>query len=148
MDSIRPVVSLVIAEDNPDDRLLIKEAWQAAGLPQLYLVEDGEELLDFLYQRGKYAQHPPFPTPALILLDLRMPKKDGYEVLQEIKANPELKKIPVVVLTTSTSESDISRSYDLGACSYLTKPDTFEQLVELIQVLHKYWFETVTLPDC
>jgi CheY-like chemotaxis protein len=138
--------SLVVAEDNPDDRLLFQEAWHEAGLARLHLVDNGEELMDFLCRRGNYANAAQVSKPDLIVLDLRMPRKNGYEALREIKAHPELRTIPVVVLTTSTSESDVNRSYDLGACSYLSKPNSFDQLVELVRVLNHYWFETVLLP--
>ncbi|PSB15867.1 two-component system response regulator [filamentous cyanobacterium CCP2] len=139
--------SLVVAEDNPDDRLLLQEAWQEAGLAQLYLVMDGEDLMDFLHHQGQYCNLAQALKPDLIMLDLKMPRKNGYEALREIKAHPELRTIPVVVLSTSTAEEDISRSYALGACSYLSKPNSFDQLVELVRVLNKYWFETVLLPN-
>ena len=122
--------SLVVAEDNPDDRLLLQEAWQEAGLARLYLVMDGEDLMDFLHHRGQYRNQVQTPKPDLVVLDLKMPRKNGYEALQEIKAHPELRTIPVVVLSTSTAEADINRSYALGACSYISKPNSFEQLVE------------------
>ncbi|WP_416673531.1 response regulator [Egbenema bharatensis] len=147
MNSVSWYGSLVVAEDNPDDRLLFEEAWSEAGLAQLHLVNNGEELMDFLCHRGNYADSTQVSKPDLIVLDLRMPKKNGYEAIREIKAHPDLRTIPVVVLTTSTSESDVNRSYDLGACSYLSKPNSFEQLVELVKVLNHYWFETVLLPN-
>jgi CheY-like chemotaxis protein len=102
--------------------------------------------MDYLYQRGKYADLNLAPRPGLILLDLNMPKKDGREALREIKADPQLKHIPVVVLTTSKAEEDIYRSYELGANSYITKPVTFASLVEVMKTLGKYWFEIVELP--
>lgn len=147
MRIIQPCISLVVAEDNPDDRLLLLEAWKTVGAAQLYMVEDGEELMDFLCGRGKYGAQIVPKRPDLVILDLKMPKKDGYEALREIKTNPELRIIPVVVMTTSTATTDVNRSYELGACSYLHKPDSFEDLVEIVQILNKYWFETVTLPN-
>ncbi|MCH8055844.1 MAG: response regulator [Deltaproteobacteria bacterium] len=113
----------------------------------LYFVEDGEELMDYLRHQGKYTNLADSPCPGVILLDLNMPKKDGREALKEIKADPDLRRLPVVVLTTSRSEEDIYRTYDLGASSYITKPVTFEGLVEVMKSLKKYWFEIVDLPD-
>jgi CheY-like chemotaxis protein len=112
----------------------------------LRCVEDGEELMDYLHRRGKYAAPNDAPRPGLILLDLNMPRKDGREALKEIKAQPELRSIPVVVLTTSQAEEDIYRTYDLGVNSFITKPVNFESLVALMKTLGKYWFEIVELP--
>ncbi len=112
----------------------------------LRFVEDGEELLDYLYQRGKYTDPANAPRPGLILLDLNMPKKDGREALQEIKADPGLRQIPIVVLTTSKAQEDIYRTYDLSASAFITKPVSFESLVEVMKSLGKYWFEIVELP--
>jgi CheY-like chemotaxis protein len=140
-------ITIIMADDDPDDRELAREAFAECRLAnQLQFVEDGEELLDYLQRRGKYAKLPEAPLPALILLDLNMPRKDGREALKEIKALPELKRIPIVVLTTSKAEEDILRTYDLGVNSYITKPVTFESLVETVKVLGKYWFEIVELP--
>ena len=112
----------------------------------LRFVEDGEELLDYLYHRGRYADVASSPTPGLILLDLNMPRKDGREALREIKADPALRQIPVVVLTTSKAEEDVYRAYDLGVSSFITKPVTFDGLVGVMKTLGKYWFEIVNLP--
>ena len=109
-------------------------------------VTDGEDLMDYLHRRGKYAPPVEAPRPGLILLDLNMPKKDGREALQEIKADPALRHIPIVVLTTSRAEEDILRTYDLGVNSFITKPVTFAGLVDLVKTLTHYWFELVTLP--
>ena len=136
-----------MADDDPDDRLLTEEALSESHLlNELYFVEDGEELLDYLHQRGKYSDSQKAPRPGVILLDLNMPKKDGREALEEIKASPLLRQIPIVILTTSKAEEDIFRTYDLGASSFITKPVTFEALVEVMQTLGKYWFEIVELP--
>lgn len=141
----RPI-SLLIADDDPDDRLLAEEALVESRLANgMFFVEDGEQLLDFLNQRGIYADQE-LPRPGLILLDLNMPRKDGREALQEIKADPNLRRIPVVVLTTSKAEEDILRTYDLGVNSFIVKPVTFEQLVEVMRALGRYWFEIVELP--
>lgn len=140
-------ISILMAEDDADDRLLSREALEEAHLANdLYFVEDGEELLDFLCHTGKYASRGNIPHPGLILLDLNMPKKDGREALEEIKKNPELKRIPVVVLTTSKAEEDILRSYDLGVSGYITKPVKLEDLVSIMRAIGKYWFEIVELP--
>ncbi|MGH9894358.1 MAG: response regulator [bacterium] len=136
-----------MADDDPDDRLLAKDALaEARVVNDLRFVSDGEELLDYLHGRGRYSAPDSAPRPGLILLDLNMPKKDGREALQEIKANPELRQIPIVVLTTSKAEEDIYRSYDLGASSFIIKPVTFEGLVEVMKTLGRYWIEIVELP--
>jgi two-component system, response regulator len=141
------MISIVLADDDPDDRKLTQEAFSENRLAnEFYAVEDGEELMDYLLRRGKYESMKGDPLPGLILLDLNMPRKDGREALKEIKANPELRRIPIVVLTTSKAEEDIVRTYDLGVNSYVTKPVTFKSLVELIKVLGRYWFEVVELP--
>ncbi len=108
---------------------------------------DGEELLDHLHRRGQYADPATSPRPGLILLDLNMPKKDGREALADIKADPDLRRIRVVVMTTSKAEEDIARTYNLSAASYIQKPVTFEGLVDVIRTLGKYWLEIVELPD-
>ncbi|NES19385.1 MAG: response regulator [Symploca sp. SIO3E6] len=136
-----------MADDDPDDCMLAKEALVESRLANdLRFVSDGEELLDYLHHRGKYTQLGSSPRPGLILLDLNMPKKDGREALKEIKADPNLRYIPIVVLTTSKAEEDIHRSYDLGANSFIVKPVTFSSLVEVMKTLRKYWFEIVELP--
>lgn len=138
-------IMILMADDDADDRILTKEALEESRvLNELRFVEDGEELMDYLKKRGKYNDA---PRPGLILLDLNMPRKDGREALKEIKADPELRRIPVVVMTTSKAEEDIFRSYDLGASSFITKPVTFDRLVELMKALGRYWVEFVELPD-
>lgn len=138
---------ILIAEDDEEDRMLTREAFEESNLiKNLYFVQDGEELLDYLHHRNKYEDKVKFPLPGLILLDLNMPRKDGREALQELKADPELKRIPVVVLTTSEAEEDINRTYDLGVSSYITKPVTYQGLVEITRALSQYWFQIVQLP--
>lgn len=138
-------IMIMMADDDPDDRLLVREAFEENRLANpLSTVEDGEELMDYLHQRGKYADVT--TRPSLILLDLNMPRKSGFEALQEIKSDPELRSIPVVILTTSKAEEDIVRSYDLGVNSFIVKPVTFEALVETVRELGKYWFQIVELP--
>src|SRR3984885_11617455 len=120
----RPII-ILYADDDPEDRMLVKDAWAESHLAnELHFVEDGEELLDYLNQRGKFASLAGSPLPGMILLDLNMPKKDGREALQEIKADQRLRSIPVVVLTTSKAEEDILRAYDLGVNSFILKPVT------------------------
>jgi len=141
-------ILILMADDDEDDRLMTKEAFEEARLAnELRFVEDGEELLDYLYRRGAYSNPEDSPRPGLILLDLNMPKKDGREALSEIKADPELKQIPIVVLTTSKAEEDIYRSYDLGVNSFITKPVSFEGMVFVIGTLAQYWFQIVRLPE-
>jgi len=141
------MITILLADDDPDDRQLTRDAFAQNRLAnELHTVEDGEELMDYLHRRGKYENLRSKALPGLILLDLNMPRKDGREALKEMKADPILRRIPIVVLTTSKAEEDILRSYDLGVNSYVTKPVTFKSLVELIKVLGQYWFEVVELP--
>ena len=141
-------VDILMADDDADDRLLADKAFEEARLENgLRFVEDGEELMDYLLHRGKYTDASEYPLPGLILLDLNMPRKDGREALQEIKAHPLLHRIPVVVMTTSKLEEDIVRTYDLGVNSYITKPVTFQGLVDAMQLLKQYWFQLVKLPN-
>ena len=143
----RKPVLILLAEDDPDDRVLLRDALTEGRLVNdLRCVEDGEELMDYLHRRGRYTGKNAAPRPGLILLDLNMPRKDGREALKEIKADPGLRQIPVVVLTTSQAEEDIFRSYDLGANSFVTKPLTFKSLVDLMRTLGRYWLEIVELP--
>jgi len=140
-------VPILLAEDDPDDRLFCREALEASRLANpLYEVQDGQELMDYLRREGAYADPAEAPRPGLILLDIKMPRKDGLEALAEIKADASLRKIPVVILTTSTADEDIARSYDLGVSSFITKPVTFEGLVAAIKSLGHYWFAVVELP--
>src|SRR5437667_12818831 len=140
-------VQILMADDDPDDRLLTEKALKEYRLINgIRFVADGEELLDYLRHRGKYADPAAAPVPGLILLDLNMPKKDGREALAEIKADPNLRHIPVVVLTTSKADEDILRSYDLGVSSFITKPVTFDGLVRVMRTLGEYWFQVVALP--
>jgi CheY-like chemotaxis protein len=132
--------------------MFAQDAFEESGMPHsLNFVNDGEALIEYLnhclYTHGLNTNEPSrTPLPNLILLDLNMPRKDGREALREIKANPKLRHIPVVVLTTSSSDGDVFRSYDIGANSYITKPVTFDSLVDLLNTLGKYWFSVVRLP--
>jgi CheY-like chemotaxis protein len=145
-DSVKPIV-ILMADDDPDDREMTRKALDKNRLANdLYEVTDGEELLDFLHHRGKYAPPALSPAPGLILLDLNMPKKDGREALAEIKADPLLRRIPVVVMTTSKAERDILKTYDLGSSSFISKPVTLGGLIDVVRVLGEYWFQIVLLP--
>jgi CheY-like chemotaxis protein len=146
-DLVAKPITILMADDDADDREMTHDAFVANRLANdLRFVEDGVELMDYLKRRGKYAAAGAAPTPGIILLDLNMPKKDGREALEEIKADPKLREIPVIVLTTSKEEEDIHRSYQLHANSYITKPVTFESLISLVSTLGKYWMEIVELP--
>lgn len=148
MNSPVPRTHLILmADDDDDDRLLAQDALAESGLDaQLQFVENGEELMDYLCRRGKYRGTEEHARPGLILLDLNMPLKDGREALKEIRSEPELRRIPVVVLTTSNADTDIGAIYDLGANSFISKPFQFEALVSVMKVLGQYWFKTVELP--
>jgi two-component system, response regulator len=141
-------ITILYADDDAEDRMLVKDAWNESRVAnEMAFVEDGEELMDHLHRRGKYAELAGSPLPGLILLDLNMPRKDGREALKEIKADPRLRSIPIVILTTSKAEEDIFRAYDLGVNSFIVKPVTFQSLVDLTLALNKYWFEIVELPS-
>jgi CheY-like chemotaxis protein len=133
-----------MADDDEDDRLLARDAFAECGVDvDLRFVEDGMELLEYLHGQGRWTN---CPLPSLILLDLNMPRKDGREALAAIKENPSLRRIPVIVVTTSKAEEDVVRSYDLGVSSFISKPTTYESLAALARTLIHYWFETVRLP--
>jgi CheY-like chemotaxis protein len=141
--------TILMADDDAEDCLLVRDALGEAGQTHdLRFVRDGEELFDYLRHCGEYENYSSAPRPDLILLDLKMPRKDGREALKELKADPQLRQIPVVVLTTSTIEEDIAFTYDMGVNSFITKPTTFRQWVEIVSILSKYWFEIVELPPC
>lgn len=140
-------ITILMADDDPDDRMMAKEALDECRLVNdVRFVVDGVELLAYLRRQGAYAQPGAAPRPGLILLDLNMPKMDGREALREIKADPALRQIPIVVMTTSRAEEDIYRTYDLGVSSYVAKPMTFESLVQVMRTLGTYWLEIVALP--
>lgn len=128
--------------------MLAKDALEESRLAnEVHFVEDGEELMNYLNNKGKYADKEKYSKPGIILLDLNMPKVDGREALKEIKANAHLRSIPIVVLTTSKAEEDILKTYNLGVNSFITKPVSFESLVNVMKTLCKYWFEIVELPS-
>ena len=138
---------ILMAEDDPEDAMLARDALHEAKLLNpLVVVEDGQQLMDYLHRTGAFA--PPYPAvhPGIILLDLNMPRMDGKEALAEIRSDPKLRDIPVLVLTTSKAEEDVLRSYELGANSFIVKPVTFEGLVDVMRSIETYWFEIVRLP--
>jgi len=142
---------ILLADDDPDDQLLVKDALLECGAPAelantMRCVADGEELMDYLLHRGKYSDPASSPRPDMVLLDLNMPRKDGREALREIRGSAELRRIPVIVFTTSRSDTDIALIYDLGANSFVTKPVAFDSLVETLQMLSRYWLAVVELP--
>lgn len=139
--------TILVVEDDSDDRLLTAEAFKECGSPhEVHFVEDGEEALDYLNRRGKYDNLRQKPLPSLILLDLNMPRKDGREVLREIKSSVTLRQMPVVILTTSRAEDDVQMAYDLGVNSFIVKPERFESLVNTIRLVCEYWLSLVQLP--
>jgi len=138
-------IEILLVEDSPADILLTREAFEESRIiNSLHVVEDGVQAMDFLYKRGAHALA---PRPDLILLDLNLPRKNGREVLAEIKADSDLRKIPIVVLTTSSSDEDILRAYDLNANCYVVKPVGFENFMEAMQSIRHFWFSVVTLPS-
>lgn len=140
--------TILMADDDAEDRQLACEAIAEGGSGlRLLTVRDGEELMDYLRRQGAHADPAASPRPALIMLDLAMPRKDGRAALAELKRDPDLRKIPIVVMTTSSDEEDICRSYDLGASSYVTKPTSFAGLVDVMRGIGKYWFGLVQLPS-
>jgi CheY-like chemotaxis protein len=136
-----------MADDDEEDRLMMREAFDACKLDNpLHFVENGEECLAYLRQKGRYAAPGAAPRPGIVFLDLKMPGMSGFEVLQAIKSDPKLRAIPVVVMTTSDAQEDVGESYRLGVSGYVTKPVTFDGLVQAVNAVKDYWFETVDLP--
>jgi CheY-like chemotaxis protein len=141
-------IPILMADDDEEDCMLAQDALVEAKLAnELHIVSDGEQLLQYLRNEGKFGNIARYQRPGLILLDLNMPKVDGRQALEEIRADEKLKDIPVVVMTTSQAEEDVIRSYAIGANSYITKPVSFEGLVEVMQSLERYWFQIVRLPN-
>lgn len=139
------IINILLVEDNPGDARLTQEAFkECSNTIQLHIVSDGEAALEFLYQQGKFTHS---PHPNFILLDLNLPKKDGREVLEEIKKDPILKRIPVAILTTSKAEEDIIRTYDLHANCYLTKPVDLDKFIEMVRSLEQFWVLSARLPE-
>jgi CheY-like chemotaxis protein len=147
MNRMKKTVTILIADDDQEDREMIQDALKSSRLlNSIQCVGDGVELLDYLEHRGRFTDQLLYPSPGLILLDLNMPRLDGREALREIKNNLHLRQIPVIILTTSKTEEDIFKTYDLGVNSFITKPVSFEALVNIMKTLGQYWFEIVELP--
>ena len=139
-------MTILIADDDTDDRLFMDRALRESGYTQLVqFVEDGEELMDYLRRQGRFSENNA-PWPDLLILDLNMPRKNGFQALSEIKADPKLRRLPVVVMTTSSAEEDVLKTYTLGVNSFVTKPFNFNRLVEMVSALKTYWLDTVKLP--
>ena len=139
---------ILVADDDEDDRMFTKEAFdENFDEKEILFVNDGIELLDYLRRRNEYADPALSPRPSIILLDLNMPRMDGREALREIKSDPKLRTIPVVILTTSKAEQDIIKTYDLGVNCFITKPVSFEAFLEVTRTLGHYWFDIVKLPN-
>jgi CheY-like chemotaxis protein len=149
LERSRHAITILLAEDDEDDRELTRDALMDEGMAEaMQFVTDGQELLDYLRRDGDYAAATAAaPRPSIILLDLNMPRMDGREALAEIKADRSLRRIPVVVLTTSSDQQDIRNAYHLGANSYITKPVEPAKLVEVMKVVTDYWSDTVRLPE-
>ena len=129
--------SILMAEDNPDDIMITQRAWKKGQIKNpLYIVNNGEETIEFLYKKGSYIDA---PTPSLLLLDLKMPRMDGFEVLSKLKGDSRFRKMPIIVLTTSDREKDIERAYNLGCNSYICKPMTFENFIKVVIEIQQYW---------
>ena len=140
-------INILLAEDNEDHIELTKRALRENGLANdMFIVKDGQEALDFLYRKGEYSDKTKSPRPGLILLDVKMPKVDGFEVLRKIKSDPDLKLIPVIMLTTSSREEEIVKGYENGANSYVTKPVDFREFVDRIKNIRLYWVLVNSLP--
>jgi two-component system response regulator len=149
MDPNLKSFSILIAEDDEDDYLLTLEALKEAGIDNapVHWTKDGNETLEYLSSRLNGGNGSSGQLPSVILLDLNMPRKNGREALQEIKSHPSFRKIPVIIMTTSSAESDITKSYDLGVNSFIQKPDRFQDLVNIVRVVFNYWLNTVKLPQ-
>jgi two-component system, chemotaxis family, response regulator Rcp1 len=142
--NVMPIELLLVEDSEPDVRLTIEALREAKVKNRLWVVDDGVEALEFLRQQGRHADA---PRPDLILLDLNLPRKDGRQVLKEIKNDDSLKRIPVVVLTTSKSEEDVLRAYELHANCYITKPVDFNRFMDVVKSIENFWLTVVTLPD-
>ncbi len=140
-------VRIVVADDDADDRMMIKDAFEESKLSNpVDFVEDGVQLLEYLRREGPYTEFAGQPYPGFVLLDLNMPRKDGRTVLKEIKGDPVLHRIPIIILTTSKAEEDIIKTYNLGVNSFICKPVSFDKLVDIVRTVGHYWIEIVALP--
>ncbi|GAB3964357.1 response regulator [Spirosoma terrae] len=139
-------MTVLIADDDADDRMFLEQAMRQNGYTQsIEFVENGEQLMEYLRQEGRYNEQNA-PWPNLLILDLNMPRKNGFQALSEIKDDPKLRRLPVIVMTTSSTDEDVIKTYNLGVNSFVTKPFNFNRLVEIIGALKTYWMDTVKLP--
>lgn len=139
-------MTILIADDDTDDRLFMDRALRQSGYTQtIQFVEDGEDLMNYLRRQGRYTEQNA-PWPDLLILDLNMPRKNGFQALSEIKDDPKLRRLPVIVMTTSSADEDVIKTYNLGVNSFVTKPFNFNRLVEMVGALKTYWLDTVKLP--
>ena len=146
MTNQSPSITILTAEDDPEYRILLQEAFNACGQENsVHFVDDGIDLLHFLRHQGKYANFKDVHRPDLILMDLNMPRKDGRSTLTELKADANLRGIPVVVLTVSDAEDDILQTYNHGGAGYIIKPQSYDELLEVVKIITQYWFDTVEL---
>ena len=135
---------ILLAEDNADDILITRRAWKKGNIRNpLFVVKDGEEAIDFIYKKGN---HKEAPTPSLLLLDLKMPKMDGFEVINQLKSDKKTKKIPIIILTSSSLDKDIDRAYELGCNSYICKPVNFENFIKAVVDIQHYWLILCKIP--
>lgn len=139
-------MTILIADDDADDRMFLEQAMRENGYDKgIQFVEDGEELMDYLHRQGRYNELNA-PWPNMLILDLNMPRKNGFQALSEIKDDPKLRRLPVIVMTTSSADEDILKTYNLGVNSFVTKPFNYNRLVEMVGSLKTYWIDTVKLP--
>jgi CheY-like chemotaxis protein len=142
----KPTMTILIADDDADDRMFLEQAMRQNGYDQgIQFVEDGEDLMDYLRRQGRYNDMNA-PWPNMLILDLNMPRKNGFQALSEIKDDPKLRRLPVIVMTTSSADEDVIKTYNLGVNSFVTKPFNFNRLVEMVGTLKTYWMDTVKLP--
>jgi len=147
MDYLNHAMTILMVDDDPDEYCLVKDAMMENGLQNDFRhVSNGEELMEYLSRRGKYMNSKSSPLPCLILLDLNMPGKDGRETLREIKADPALRHIPIIIFTASSDTDDIVDCYRMGASSFISKPNTFDSLIETMNTIAKYWLKVTQLP--
>jgi CheY-like chemotaxis protein len=148
MKSQNETITVLIADDDSEDRDMIRDALRESRIMnELRFVHDGEQMMNYLNRKEQFEDALKYPMPGLILLDLNMPKKDGREVLSEIKSDPRLRQIPIVILSTSKAEEDIFRTYNLGVNSFITKPVTFDGLIQVMGEMGRYWLQIVRLPS-
>ncbi|MBC3786393.1 response regulator [Spirosoma utsteinense] len=139
-------MTILIADDDADDRMFLEQAMRQNGYDQgIQFVEDGEDLMEYLRRQGRYNEVNA-PWPNMLILDLNMPRKNGFQALSEIKDDPKLRRLPVIVMTTSSADEDVLKTYNLGVNSFVTKPFNFNRLVEMVGTLKTYWMDTVKLP--